>query len=776
MPGSVGGRSRKDSAPFALSKPRSSGAIDISLGLGRTPINGTQKAYLTPSDDVLRLSRVPAIVVAHLRVRVDPGAPPKASVRRTRVTHCHDGKRAKMMENSSPRRGKAKTTYEPTLDLYSRGLAYAEIAARVGISQSTVNGHVRRGRRDSDPRVAQSRRGAGTVRVNLNTEYRGSLLHFATVCLQESGALAKDDLNAQRRAQHEAGNVGRGRTAEEISRLGPVPSEVIAVQRAVHLARNFPPGDALPYPMELAEELGVLTESPTRVPAIWFEDLASEPPATTTAVYALGEALFTVVEHVPSRERLERQIGDSQEVDRTIRALYSIATQSPRKGARAVHLLGRLGVLALDPQGRHYDFMRDVLYDSPLGWRAMRVASRLLFEPRAARLISTDSTVAVLHDNVEERVTSLLHELHRSPPRELYPERSFIIETLFKLPTRTESSRRQVCKWLLSRAKGEVRCADGLPRPFRERAYAAVVLASRFPEHLEPVIHSFNDEVAEGHEEYSYALEFLRRTPSETPVGVPVHDPVMLDFPGLPTGKVRQLIDSAIKAHILQPRTTAEHGWKNEAIRVPHQVSGAVTKLMQCALGDLHGTRRRRAMDTLRHAGLGPFVAQASLAIAEDDLAPTWLKSQAVFVSSFAHHARSIGRLVSLSGTALQTPSLEPLAVSALHAIGDIGLHMDHASDSVGPLCAAIEKALQDRRFEKETKPMFRAAAYALATVRAEGYKRIPLVEITLKELMDASSSHDEMTSQVAAWGLARHNRRTRPPQHRIPDLFVRQD
>lgn len=645
----------------------------------------------------------------------------------------------------------------------------AEIAGELYLSVGTVTNAISDARKRKDSRAVE-RRAKKQLSVSFADSQRGTLVNLATTCLLYSSATDPADVAPLLRAA--ARNVQRqasGPPSDKDVDLGPDQAQVAAIQRAAHIGGRFGHGSALPFPMELAEELGILQDSPIRVPAAWFSDLAGQPSVTTSSAYALGEALFSVVEHVDSIERLDRLVQGAQvehpnAVGDTIRTLYSVAAQSPRVGARAVHLLGRLGVLALDPSGRNAASLERFLYDSPLGYRAMRVASRLLFRPPGMDQTGTDyvTTGGWLHRDVQKRVTDLLHLIHNRPPPELYPDRSLVVETLFKMPT-NPSSDPDVARWLSERALDTM---GGPSRPPRERAFALVVLASRFPDVAEEVRRDLAvvEETFPGfkhlHEQVQIILDDARQRTS-----------LMPDLPELPdtieTQLIQEKIDRACDRHFADGHTQADQ----TRIIMPAEARASATKVLQCAFGDRHGTRRRRALDTLRHSGMGALVSEIGLDIVntiteENDPNLVWVAGQATFAVSFSHQAGAVNTLVDLARYHLDKPDSLAIVVSALHAVGDIGLSMTYAADSLFGLTRVAQDAV-----DRGNRPpsISRAASYALSTVRHYDRRPPRNVEQTLSDLAE---SGDSLTASMARWGLHRYDLRANPASRRIPDVF----
>jgi hypothetical protein len=662
------------------------------------------------------------------------------------------------------------TNREKLLGMWIRGRSIADIAQELQLSHGAITSALTEARRKGDPRAVYRRRRRAELEFSMMDSRRGSLLRIATHCLEFSGAVDERELESllQMSGQTSARTTSRRprKTTAAFDDKGseaaaaPSPAHIIAVQRAAHIANRLPPGDALPYPVELAEELGALTESPTRVPAAWFDDLAGRPCVTTTGAYALGEALFTLVELADSTERYHRLAPETRHVRHAIRELYSIAVQSPRIGARAVHLLGRLGVLALDPTGQGHQFLSDVLYDAPLGYRAMRVASRLLFEPRT----DMASTESWLHSGVEDRVMDLLHTVHRNPPDELYPERSFTVETLFKMsPDERDGGARdrQVVSWLSQRALDEIPTSS---RPFRERAYAAVALASRD--------HTVADEVRRSlssgrpkHPGNQYLCDQMSIILDDALPDDPSKMPELPEMPGgVELTVVRQAIEHAMGT-IPAPRVMPGTG---VGLVVPPEAFPAVASLMRCALADLHGTRRRRALDTLRHAGLGSFVATAAISVLRNDgdNAPEWLRAQSAFAISFSHHSAAVEPLVQQAALAVSRGQTE-LAMTCLHGLGDMGLHVSRHGNARSELVDLSRTVADSAQGDPH---VLRGLAYALASTRTSGTEELRDIDGELNNLANAA---DPLTRRVARWGQSRHRRRQAPePVDKNPDVW----
>jgi hypothetical protein len=522
------------------------------------------------------------------------------------------------------------------------------------------------------------------------------------------------------------------------------------VQRTVHTTtvpevRGEPPpfGDPPPYPLELHEELlGVADEHPARIPSSWFKDLASSPPVRTTEVYATGEALYSTISAIKTAEKLRETLRLYEgKVEESIGYLFDVAVQPPRVGTRAIHLLSRFGIVALDP--REYSgttFIKNILYNSPLGYRAMRVIGRMIsLQGRAGH-------ESALHHGLLPRIDDLLQQILKGPaPQELYPERSLLVESLWKITSLPADGdgRRYALDALEARALGiPTPEPEEAPRSFRERAFAAIALQERDPVRGREVQARLERQLRKLHEEekasFTYLLDTLR-------AGGVVPEGVLI------TTSIGKLIDLEVE----RPRA-----------RVPAASKPGAKALLRCAFLGLHGTRRRRAIETLRHSGFGPLTVRIGAAIAQDEEQPSWVRALACFAMGFQQEHSAVTPLGAIA-TVADTPS--PVRVAALHGLGDIGIRDAGEGPDVISRLALVNTGRWDA-------PERRALAYALSTYRPQratdhlvsSSTAAPLTRIT-------DQDEDELARRMADWGLERLRRRSiEVIEPRVPNALGR--
>lgn len=632
------------------------------------------------------------------------------------------------------------------------GLTRAEFARQAGLAEGTFNSWLsRHGVLTSPPTRARSSPGAGgaPLTVSLADARRGSLVRFAVGALMHPSVIDLTQLAQSSGTSNRQLRVMLRRGSNESSDPGPDFNLVRNVQRAVHAASDVF-DDPPPYPIELHEELlGEVDGSGVRIPASWLPDLCSSPPVRTTDVFARGDSLFALASSVSDEQQFADLRGRYRdEITDTIKYLYDVAVQSPRVGTRAIHLLSRLGRLALDPtEAEGTGYINNIVRRAPLGYRAIRVMSRIL----TLELRHGTASAEVLHTGAAERVVKMTRELHLNSPEEFYGDRSLFIECLWKLGSLPSLDQQATVIELLRRrlTRNGERYLGG-PSPFREAAYAAVLLEERAPgcaiDLLERSLVPAAANDPDGCRFLRLTLSRLRDSVDENGLALPDHEWTSL---------VAELSSASVAQRI-------HH--RNGSRVVPNAARHGAQVLLACAFTDLHGSRRRRALETLRHAGLGSLVVKVASALLDSEDAPAWLKSQAAFCTGFSHEHAAVEMLARHVATTAE-PSVR---VAALQAIGDIGIR---TATDLGHDAAMRLSTLEARSW---SAPERRALAYALACIRSGFRAGSPAAETRLASL---SSDADSLTRGVAMWGLERLRKRRQPiSPSRIPSALLPDD
>lgn len=660
------------------------------------------------------------------------------------------------------------------LELYRANTLIKEIAAQTGRPVGTVSTVIRRAREKPGQELGGLRKADRALTVEFGHDRGASLLRVATYCLLNGGLANTEDVATRVGLQQSTRlneRVLAGATAADDT--GPPAELVHAVQASAWVSGRLGHGDALPYLEELSQELGLDRRIERgMVPASWLQDLSSTPVTSTTGAYAVGEAVFSYLGFAPE-DRIEDLIrANADDVRFAVEALYDVAVQSPRVGSRAVHLLGRLGRVALDPSGFGSKHLRDVLYESPLGFRAGTIVSRVILEAASTKA----AHAASLHGETVKSVRALLKHIEQEEPDALYPQRSYQVEVLFNVPDEWKDIEEEyVIGQLRRRALGEsgrsTPDSRHFSKTFREQAFAATVLASRaWDKHAdayEEVLESFRARPDAEHTGYDYAVRFIEAVRRMGPVkGGRMPEPPQLPEQPAEVARVSEML-----AEVLGASSRAKG-----ASTVPPRARNAVTTLLTCALTDCHGTRRRRAMDCLRHAGLGWLLTEVTLRIAEDDTQMRWFRAQAAFAASAGYQVRSIPRLLEIAERAVEEgAAADEIAIAALHSAGDVGIRPDRDVDALESL-----KDIRTRHAERDGTDDYhadlvhRAITYALATVRTED-KGVILRYGEVLQLRLSPIPTDELDYSLAMWGIARLEQRREEVPRRVPSAIPRE-
>jgi hypothetical protein len=526
---------------------------------------------------------------------------------------------------------------------------------------------------------------------------------------------------------------------------GPGAEFTAHVHRAVHTSHVATFRDPPPYPSELFEEVAGSGGGHTaEVPASWWPDLISQPPVRTTDVFALGESLHSALGSRSNGKHVDSMVERFQPaISSTIGYLYDVAVQPARIGDRAIHLLSRFGALAIDPSGQGTDAMlRRRLYGSPIGFRTLRMVSRMLLDERKRESAAASQRQTSSHA-FSSTLRMVLSEIDVHPPPMIHDHHGLLVECLLRLPT--DPAADDLASHALRRQLGDLGHCEGDPKNWGNRSFAATSLIERGCDDASDLIVAIERSALVGgrHLAASLRLALANRDPQRS----------MTDFEAPDTYEAG-IAEDVIAAHLRRARPVAD----KRAVP-PASIHGA-THLLRCAALDPNLARRRLAVDTLRHAGLSELTSAVSLDLARANELPEWMRCQSAATVGWSQDHDSVPGLIALA-TDEDAPS--SVRETSLHAIGEIGVQLDlqFGRESLH----ALLHSPGSRQLREE---MPRAHVHAVATARdPDNGGRLE------SDLRVLSECEDPIVASMARWGIIRSEHRRRPVEGRIPPGLV---
>lgn len=371
-----------------------------------------------------------------------------------------------------------------------------------------------------------------------------------------------------------------------------------------------------------AEEVRRTSDADVHVPAGWFAELVRAGHARSTVeVVARGAALASVLTLTRDEKEQDRLLANvirgpdgpsrmERAAEDTVRALLDVACGPPNGATRAIHLLARLAPVVLRPDADGVPLIMRHVYGSPVGFRAVRVLTRIL-------LTHGDSG----DDKTINRVGALLRKIAEDEPPDAYPARSFFVESLRFAPAASVAG--DAWHWvddeLAKRAE-----AVGTRRPVRERAYALFALATRAPAEAEQLIARLKKQRDQKDDGVAYAIDFAERLLAGAKRG---------EFPDRPeTARVTAAAD-AIDAMPNMPASIA-HGFK---------------LLVRESVLQIDGTRRRRACEVIQAAGLAGEAVSVLNAVLQNPEASRWEREHSAFIIGVLQSPHGVRPLIDLA-------------------------------------------------------------------------------------------------------------------------------
>lgn len=400
------------------------------------------------------------------------------------------------------------------------------------------------------------------------------------------------------------------------------------------------------------------------------------------------------------------------------------------------------------------DTIEQALTDSPLGFRVWRVITSIVRAGRAGKLPS---------DHLRKWVENRLESSASLRQTSLYPARSLDLELAISVPASwTAGGSRD---WAVAVLRD--RAADPTAT-IRERSTAAMGLWER----------AFNHPEGEAREQAKMAARLFLRTLAETLRADIAAAQNESSYHAVPGGAEWLVVNLE---HALTHNEAVVNTWPvgdlpmRAAVaagaqhlldnpQIPSYLKDATRVLFEHALLQNAGVWRRKAIDTLRSAGVARPVAAAMRAVMEHPDAEPWLRCRVAFAIGFLQDRGD--EVEQALKTAFQEArenlernlrqnTLTRDLVSELHAI------LFAIGDCFGAL-GAEAAARRMRRFLHEQRlwtlvdqcgtadlaPIARAAAYLL-TVTTQSDDRLKLEELSVNHL-------DEPTRAACEWALAR--------------------
>lgn len=492
---------------------------------------------------------------------------------------------------------------------------------------------------------------------------------------------------------------------------------------------------------------------PSAHTARWYHDLVECGPRNSAEALVAGNALLSLLASARDRDDAILLLeAHSEQVTRTVRALMTVATKPPARGAvPAIHLLAQLGSLPV--QGTHDrplsvgDLVVEHVRTSPVGFRAVRILTRIttLSIPRYGLMPSWWSDGGTLEREMAWVALTAISDVEDRDP---YPARSLWVEAMRAVRLSKSRYAQQSLSLLEERAKEP-------GRPTRERAYAAYCVflalrdidASRIRKLLRSIRASdANGEPADdglvfaakviellteaGSSELTLERLILDRMP------VPAEDIEPTIFERFSMLHEAQTVDAAV-----YPGERGEEANDLEEIldRLPASVRAATQSLIRYALLSIDGSARRRAAEALREGGVAIEAACVLISVLNQN-APRWLHEHAAFLLGYLTDPVAIDPL----RAAAHGSKHQSIRHSAIWALGDIAYPDRDVIDDL--LVLARRPAEEDR--------IRRAVAYALAVLHPEPDAESADEVLNALTELSRDDERDPLTADLARWGL----------------------
>jgi hypothetical protein len=531
-----------------------------------------------------------------------------------------------------------------------------------------------------------------------------------------------------------------------------------------------------------------------------FVDLTSSGPARThVEVLLRGQAMIGWLAAKPDKHKLKEQPEKPPFPDEILDRFVG-ATYEDRIRLVLDDLLTVVGfplgqgapearLLAAQAGERALEQIREHMWNSPMGWRVVRVVTELLrllaighFDERADEKMS-----------IERFCRSSMEELHTRNPPCLYRARSFFEEAAAAAPL--EARWDWLLDALIDRATGASPADPGRdPLPVRERMYAAQVAYQR-------ILGRYGQAaVAAADGPMRRLLEGLKRSAIETgELGLDyardyIAAVALGDDPTYPDKDLAAAVanDQSRKQSspdLLAPRKSGHKAAVNfwdrrdevQIVRGALATEAANSDLAGAPEASRHALRalviqltltvdglwRRNALEAIMAAGLADQAVglmQHILAAAEHHVAatepvdrkPIWLVEHVTFCLGFLGTRTAVGQLLDvIASDGHRSPArrnYRDVHMTAVMAIGDHAKEVDRA-DYPALVQRLISMTNGDCHQAEE-----RAALYALAMLRPND----SAVEECFERIIDrcvesaTSSESDRYTGWLAQWGLDR--------------------
>lgn len=479
--------------------------------------------------------------------------------------------------------------------------------------------------------------------------------------------------------------------------------------------------------------------SDLQVPNRWTDELLALEPRAPFDVLLRAEALRVSLAG-GARHGVATALStpERNQLDDVLTSLLAVMGLPPRYSNEAIEAIARFATWR---EGFEVvmDHVADALNESPMGFRAWRIVA-LALRANAPHWDGQSRAHAASQFVAEADVQRRVRRLFNFPDGHLdtNPARGLDIEAAAATPREwgwaTEYIRRQALD------------TDRTPR---QRGYAAIAHWSRTrnADDLGEIINTIEIN-ADAETELGWVrlnLDQIWQKPR-----------ALRDC--ISRTQSQRLVEASVRAVI------------DDADVVAADCRAAAVELAQHALLSNHGLARRRALDSLRSAGLARTIASGYSTIVSE-AAPPWLQERTCFALGFLGDtgtptAEALGNVLR---RALDTALAEySIAETAAWAVGEVwasdgprasrrsGPGIDHAPSWVQPTLVKLAQTYnrEDARAQRVT----RGAMYSLSVLGDSAAQ---------EPLRGFCHLRDEAARRLAAWGLARYEQ----PFARLVDL-----
>jgi hypothetical protein len=502
-----------------------------------------------------------------------------------------------------------------------------------------------------------------------------------------------------------------------------------------------------------------------KLPPVWVSELVDKNFEKPIGFLLQASALLSAFRGARSDQALGNVVDYHQAgLQKVVYPLLMVGAGAP--AAHSIDALIVIGALARHRQvfegvrGQHgaRDTLRDTLAESPLGFRVWRAITSVV------QAVANAGEPLTPHDSIGGWVKARLQsDSETLRKRSLYPARSLDLELAIAVPIVWTTGRDWATEILERRAHD--------PKVnLRERGTAAMGIWERALSYSEPLRSTKKME----------ATAEITKVIGELEQEGMGNDP--RPFDSAPPGG-REWLISTLRHLIAQDQKVAQT-WPDDAKKhpcvrvvaagsarlrvdpsVPDAVKAATVFLFDQALLQNAGVYRRKAIDTLRGAGLAGATARALISILDRADEP-WLRCRALFALGFLQDrddsvqtALKDAVLKALSSTEqhIAHGSLTRDVISELHAaifaIGDCygsAGQERYARYMRGQIDEPLWKFVNQHQ-EEEFFPVSRAAAYLLTVT-----PQLDDQNDDRKLLRQLEQTHpDAVTKQACAWALS---------------------